>query len=358
MHARIAGIGQWFPEHVRENTDWPESFVTEFRARKGDRTLVDLDFRNESDPGRAIAMRHLLREADDPFLGCRERRVADPGLTASEAEARAARNALADAGVQAADVDVVLSWALVPDRLMPSNACRVAFAIGAERAWAASADAACSSPVAQLTLAASLIESGRARVVLLTESHLAVRTFPLGHPASPCVGDGAGALVVVASEHPGIERSHARTHGEFYDAVLWCRGRSADDDPPWWEAGGPFTMGSHDSEATRVLMKDTVPTAARTVRELCAFSRFDVAEIDVLACVQPRRWVPAAVAETLGLDPATAPQTYDRYAHLGGVGPIVNLLAAREAGRLRAGARVVLYAQGAGFTRAAVAIRW
>lgn len=358
MHARIAGLGQWLPEHVRPNSAWPETFEAQFRARRGDRTLVDLDFAAEQDVGRVIAMRHLAREADDPFLGCRERRVADAAMTSSEAEAQAARAALADAGVAASAVDVVLSSALVPDRLMPSNASRVAFSIGAERAWAATLDVACASPVAQLEVAASLIESGRARHVLLTQSHLAVRTFPLTHPASPCVGDAATAMLVTAAEVPQILRTHAVTHGQYYDAVLWCRGKTAEDDPPWWEAGGPFSMGSHDSAATRELMKDTVPTAVRTIRELAELARFDVHDIDVLVSVQPRRWIPTAIAEALGLDPRRAPQTYDRYAHLGGVGPVINLIAARDAGLLKPGARVVMYAQGAGFTRAAAALRW
>jgi 3-oxoacyl-[acyl-carrier-protein] synthase III len=356
--ARIAGLGQWLPDRVRHNTEWPESFVEASRNRHGDRILVDLRFEDERDPARALAMRHLALEAGDPFLGCRERRVADASVGSARAEAFAAQSALSDASVEGAEVDVVLSSALVPDRLMPSNACRVAHSIGAPRAWASTLDAACASPVVQLATAAALIESGRARVVLLTQSHLASRTFPLGHPASPCVGDAAAAMVVVASETPGIESTHAVTHGEFYDAVLWCRGKTPESDPPWWEAGGPFFMGSHDSSATRELMHDTVPIAARTVRELSAQAHFDVERIDVLACVQPRRWVPGAVAEALGLSPEVAPQTYERLAHLGGVGPVVNLIAAREAGLLRPGARVVLYAQGAGFTRAAASFQW
>ena len=58
----------------------------------------------------------------------------------------------------------------------------------------------------------------------------------------------------------------------------------------------------------------------------------------MLASVQPRRWVPAAIAEGLGLPARVAPQTYDRYAHLGGAGAVANLIAARDAGLLR-GAR-------------------
>ena len=241
---------------------------------------------------------------------------------------------------------------------MPSNACRVGDLLGARRAWSASVDAACASPVAHLGLAAALIESGRARTVLLTLSHLATRTFSLSHPAAPSVGDGAAAMLVTASETPGILQTHSVTHGEHHDAVVWCRGKSDETDPPWWEAGGPLSMGSRAPEATRALMQDTVPTAARTVAELAQGAGFAVDSIDVLLSVQPRRWVPLAIAEALGLGPDVAVETYRSYAHLGGVGPVINLIAAREAGKLKDGARVVLYAQGAGFTRAAAVLSW
>ncbi len=358
MHAKIAGLGQWFPDGVRRNSDFPEEFSVASKRRQGDRTLVDVPTEGEPDRHRAIVKRYLAEEADDPFLGGEERRIAEPGASSAEAEASAARAALADAGVNAADVDAVFSWALVPDRLMPSNACRVAHRLGATRAWASTVDAACASPVTQLTLAAALIESGRARAVLLTQSHLVSPTFPIMHPASPCVGDGATAMLVVASEKPGILLTHSVTHGEHYDSVLWCRSKDKSADPPWWEAGGAFFMGSHDQDSTRQLMQDTVKVGATTVRELAERARFDVKEIAALASVQPRRWVPGAIAEGLDLSPKLAIDTYRRYAHLGGAGAVANLLAAREAGLLPAGALAVLYAQGAGFTRAAAAIRW
>lgn len=355
--AKISGLGQWFPSRVRVNAEWPAAFTAAARARQGDRMLVDVPT-DARDPSLAIVQRYLAAEDGDPFLGARERRVADDTMTSAQAEALAGAAALADAGVAAADIDAVFSWALVPDRVMPSNAGRVASLLGAGRAWAAGVDLACASPVGQLDLAAALIESGRAHHVLLTQSHLATRTFALTHPASPSVGDGAAAVVVSGSATRGVHRIHAVTHGEHHDAVVWCRGKTDATDPPWWLPGGAFSMGSRDPDATRALMQDTVPTAARTVSELAHLAGFAVDSIAALLCVQPRRWVPLATAEALGLAPSAAPQTYERYAHLGGVGPIVNLLAARAAGLLRPGARTVLYAQGAGFTRAAALLSW
>src|SRR6266581_3010972 len=120
--------------------------------------LVEVGLKEDSHPCRALVAKHLAEEKDDPFLGGVERRIAEPGASSADAEAEAALRALADAGENAANVDAIFSWALT-------------------------VDAACASPVSQLTLAAGLIESGRARSVLLTQSHLATRTFPLSHPA-------------------------------------------------------------------------------------------------------------------------------------------------------------------------------
>ena len=357
MKASIIGIGQWVPERVRENSEWPQEFIRMSAERRGDRTLVDIP-RGYDDPCHLIAARYLEREALDPFLGTTRRRVADADTSASEAETLAARAALREARVDPRDIDVILSWAIVPDRIAPSNACRVGHSLGATRAWSMSVDAACSSIVTQLTVAAALIEAGRARVVLLTESHLVTRAMPWTHPASPNVGDGAGAIVVAATEQAGILATHAVTQGEYYDAVLWCRGKTPESDPPWWLPGGRLCLGSHDPSGAQVLMQNTVRVGVQTVQELLEGAATPLASIDVLACVQPRRWVPSAIAEGLGLDPACAPQTFDEYAHLGAVGVIANLLAARDAGRLRRGATVALYAQGAGFTRSAALLRW
>jgi 3-oxoacyl-[acyl-carrier-protein] synthase-3 len=260
--------------------------------------------------------------------------------------------------VKPAEVDVLLSWALVPERISPSNATQVAHLLGLPRAWAMGVDAACASIVPQLELASALIEAGRATTVLLTQSHLLTRAMPPMHPASPNVGDAAIAVVVCASERAGILTSHAISEGAYYDSVTWRRGRERSEDAPWWQSGGDFYIGSNSPESARYLMQNTVGIGAQTVRELMARADLPVESIDILASVQPRGWVPGAIAEVLGLRAERAPQTFDRYAHLGGAGAVVNLLEARRLGMLQRGARVVLYAQGAGFTRGAVLLDW
>jgi 3-oxoacyl-[acyl-carrier-protein] synthase III len=151
-----------------------------------------------------------------------------------------------------------------------------------------------------------------------------------------------------------VRTIHAVTEGQYYDAVTW---RRQDDDKPWWEAGEDFYLGSLDKVAAQELVRATVRFGAQTVREAHARALTPDVSIDLLVSVQPRRWIGKAIVEALGLE-VPSPTTYDSLAHLGGSGIVTNLLAAREGGSLGEGTEVTLYAQGAGFTRAAALISW
>lgn len=357
MRARVAGLGEWYPETVRENSEWPEEFVEASRRRRGDRALVDVPSAHEERAQR-ISARYLSAEGSDPFLGSKRRRVASPDELPSDGETRAARAALDEAGIDPSDVDVIMSWAVIPDQLSPTNAVRVASNLGCNRVLAMATEMACATPLAHLLLAASLVESGRARTVLLTQSHYMTRVFPMGHPASPNIGDGATAFVVAAAETSGIKSVFSDTDGSYYDAVAWCRGKIGEREPAWWEEGPGFHVGSHDIGRARELMQNTVLIGSKTIRELMERANVPVSEIDVIASVQPRRWVPPAIAEALDLPSECAPSTFDEYAHLGGCGIIANLIEARRQGRLQPGSKVVWYGQGAGFVRNAALIEW
>jgi 3-oxoacyl-[acyl-carrier-protein] synthase III len=361
VKAAILGMGQWLPSTVRTNAEWPADFAAH-SAASAHRELADVRVSGRGDEFDSIVTGYLESEAGDPFLGSKVRRIADDSMTSREAEALAAEAALADAGVPASEIDFVLSWSLVPDRPMPPSGPWVAHHIGATNAFAIGVDVACASVVAQLLFAASLIESGRAAKVLITDSHLATRTFPIMHPASPSVGDAATALVVGASERGGVLASYGVSHGEYYDAVAWRRGK--DEDTPWYRAGGPMHMGSYDRDGVRRIVQDTVRFGADTVREALKKARLPVSDLAVIASVQPRRWIPTAIARALGLAEEVAPQTFDSLAHLAGCGVVTNLIEARRRGLLspeRSGGEpplVCMYAQGAGFTRASVLLRW
>jgi 3-oxoacyl-[acyl-carrier-protein] synthase III len=241
--ASIVGIGTWLPDTERTNDAWPPSFCQN-RQERGDRTFNDIPLCD--DPiAAALVERDLLAEANDPFLGATRRRVADEGALASDAEVAAAARALVDARVDPAQVDLVLSYSIVPDRLTPT-ASTVAHGIGARDARAFSVDAACASTITQLEIARAYVESGLARVALLVQSHLLLRTMPMEHPASPGLGDAASALVVTRGPGLAIRETFCHTHGEFANAVTWVRGITDATDVPWWKCGGDFRVGSRE----------------------------------------------------------------------------------------------------------------
>jgi 3-oxoacyl-[acyl-carrier-protein] synthase III len=211
-------------------------------------------------------------------------------------------------------------------------------------------DAACATGLVQIATAAALVQSGQARNVLLTQSHLLLKTFPLLHPAAPGLGDAATAVVVGATGRFPIVQTVGQTHGEFYRAVTWIRGSDDATDTPWWRAGSEFRVGSRDKESAKVLQRDTVTYGANTLRHLVKEAGVDMERVGLLASVEPRGWVPRAMCEVLGLDSRSVYSVYSRRGHLGACGPIANLEGACRERRLENGTLLALYAQGAGFT--------
>lgn len=341
----IIGVGTWLPDLIRHNSAWPVNFGAKTKAE--DRTFNDIQ-ESEDPIAAAITARDLQLEASDPFLGCNERRVSvDHESTFTEAEA--CLRALEDAGVDPKDVDFVFSNAMVPDRISPPSASDVIQRIGATKAFGIGIDVACASAIVQMQLAHAYIEAGLAKYILLTQSHLLTRTMPLTHPASPGLGDGTSAFLMSKERGRGLKVRGFKyaTHGDHYNSVCYVR----TDDKPWWQEGGSFRLGTKDPAGCKYLMRETVCFGAKTIEGATQDAGVEVKDINTICSVQPRGFIPGAIAERLGLERKVAVTTYDRLAHLGVAGPIFNLKQARDNGQL--GDCVALYAQGLGFARCA-----
>jgi 3-oxoacyl-[acyl-carrier-protein] synthase III len=359
--AGIVGMGLWVPETIRGNDAWPASFVQAFHQqrearRERDFTLIE---RTTSDrPYDALFVRHAEPHENDPFKGAMFRRVADASIPTAEGDAHACRYALDDAGIDARDVDLLLSSALVQDALVPSNGPAIQDILGCSRAPGIGVEGYCSSALAQLDLAAGLVEAGRARFVLCVQSHQIDRINDPELPSSPIFGDGSAAFVVgrVPDDH-GLIRMVRGGDGSLRCAVTHTF--KSTPGATWWrDAAGPVVPGTADPVATRRLVRNILAYPIETVRELCAEVGLSADGVDVLSMIQPVAWYQAAVADGLGIALERVPSTYPEYAHLGGASIIANLLAARRSGMLKDGANVVLYAHGTGITRYAALIRW
>jgi len=353
VSATIRGLGAWFPAEVRGNETWPRAFH-EQRAERAQRDISRIA--PAEDEIGAIMMRNAAKVASDPFRGTTRRHVAPETIAPSDAEALAAESALRDAGVDPADVDLVLSHSLVPDRLTPPNAPLVALKTGCTRAAAFGLDAVCASAIAQLALGAAMIESGRARYVLAVQSHLIFRTLDLVDPSSVFLGDGAAAMVLgPAREGRGLLAHVARADGSLHGAVTWSAEGPARQ--PWF-AGGRMHPGSDDRDAVRRMSGRLLHLAVETCHALFDAARVDKNDVAAIASIQPTSWYPAAIAEALGVPAERVPSTYESVAHIGAAGVVANLLEARRRGLLADGALVALYAHGAGANRTAALLRW
>ena len=359
--AGITGLGLYLPDEVRHNEDWPASFVASFRenrARLAERDFTHIERSSAERPYEELYRKHALPYDDDPFKGAVARRVVPDDLSSSECDARAVRQALKEAAVDPADVDVVLASALVPDRLAPSNGPAIAHLTGCVNAAGIGLEGFCSSAVAQLDVATALVQAGRARNVVCVQSHLLSRINDLTTPMSPIFGDASSAFVVGrVPDGRGLVELVRGGDGSLAGAVTYtCKARP---NAVWYrDAEGPFIPGSDDVEAAKRLARHALAYPLDTIRELCEKASWPLDAIACFSTIQPLAWFQRAIADGLGVPEHCVPSTYTTLGHLGSAGLVANLLEGRRRGLLRDRAPVVMYAHGAGVTRYAALLRW
>lgn len=359
--AAIVGLGLYLPELVRTNAEWPSSFAREFAENRAVRAAGDfthIEREAEARPYEALIQKHAMPYDADPFKGAITRRVAPPDMPTSACDAEAVRFALRDAHVSPKEVDVILSSALVPDRLAPSNAPVIAELTGCVNAAGVGVEGFCSSSVAQLDFACALVEAGRARHVVCVQSHIASRINDLGTPMSPIFGDASSAFVVSrAPRDRGLIELVRGGDGSLAGAVTYkCKARP---EAVWYrDVQGPLIPGTDDVAAAKRLARHVLAYPIDTVRDLCERADVPLDAVSCVATIQPLAWYQRAIADGLGIPAVRLPTTYSTVGHLGAAGVIANLLEARKQGLLRDGSLAVMYAHGAGITRYAALLRW
>ena len=293
-------------------------------------------------PNSEIAQR--LGVSDDWIerrTGIRERRYAAPGQRVSELARDAGALALADAGLHAAQLDMVLVATLAADEITPSVAPIVAHELGAHSAAAIDIGAACTGTIAALACATALIESGRARNVLVIGAEVLTRFVNYeDRRTAPLFGDGAGALVVSLDAPGQVGPFVFASDGGAASAIRAPRDT------------GVLEMEGHETflAAVRHLSECTVEVVQRAGLQL--------SDIDLFVYHQANSRILTAVGERLELD---AERVFDCIAMLGNTSAASVPLALGEAvqsGVLGPGMRVVLGAIGAGLSWGATVVTW
>jgi 3-oxoacyl-[acyl-carrier-protein] synthase-3 len=299
----------------------------------------------------------VTTSAADAFLGdfgVRERRVCAPGETASEMEVKAALQALQNAGVKAADVDMVLTGTLLRDRPNPSNAARVCHRMGAVNAFGFDVEAGCATLLHHLVVASAMIKQGAARIVVCTTGTTWSRVADYTSKDGWLLGDGAAALVVGPVDgRRGVLASHFKTLGEHWDSIsiMACRpkGDPAKDDRLLFRVSDdPRALDWHMSTAARL-----VPESVRRSLERAGLRPND---LDYFVPHNPNVQLPGLWAKALGLSDRYK-TTVEKYGNMAGASVGVNLHENLSAGRVRVGDLIAIAAPTAGFTFASVILR-
>ena len=281
--------------------------------------------------------------------GIRKRHIAADNEFTSDLALAACREALAAAGRSAADVDLIVVATSTPDMVFPSSACLLQAKLGVKRGAAFDVQAVCSGFVYALATADKFIRSGAHRCALVVGAEIFSRILDWKDRGT-CVlfGDGAGAVVLEASETPGILSSNLRADGSYASILNTpghvCGGKVQGDPTLKMDGGAVFKL------AVRVLED--------SAREIVAANGMGLADIDIYIPHQANVRIVSHVAKKLGLPDSRCVVTVDRHANTSAASiPLALDVAVRE-GRVKPGNVVLLQGVGGGFTWGSVLLRY
>lgn len=287
--------------------------------------------------------------------GIAERRLADPTETSVSMAVAASRRALDVAGLDPAELDLVITATYTPDQYMPSVASLVQHEIGAQRAGAFDLNAACSGFVYALATGSQFVQSGTMNNVLVVGADLVSRFLDF-EDRRTCVlfGDGAGAVVLQASESPaGLLSTELGSDGSAGDHL------TLGNPDRYVGLNGARTierafMEMNGSEVFRFAVKVMGEAAEIAVQR--AGLTYD--DIDLLVPHQANLRIINAAARRLELPREKVWVNVERYGNTSAASIPICLVEAEEAGRLQPGMNIVLVAFGGGLTWAAGVVHW
>jgi 3-oxoacyl-[acyl-carrier-protein] synthase-3 len=274
--------------------------------------------------------------------GIRERRHLLAGETLAVLAADAASAALADAGSHAADVDYVIVATITPDRLTPGLAPALAARIGAEHAAVVDINAACAGFLYGLDQAAALIESGRARNVLVCGAEALSRITDHEDRATAVLfGDGAAAVLVGPGGREGSLGSFVFGYDNSVEDTLY-----AERDERKLRMDG------------QAVYRHAVARMTEAAEQVLVRNGVSGSEIDYFVAHQANARIVTAVAEALGVPLEKVSFNVEWTANTSAASIPLALAAAERDGKLEPGALIGMVAFGAGFVWAAGLARW
>jgi 3-oxoacyl-[acyl-carrier-protein] synthase III len=286
--------------------------------------------------------------------GIRQRYVAGEGETTATLATAAARAALADAGVDASSIGLIVLATATPDNTFPATATKVQAALGCNGGIAFDVAAVCSGFLYALATADSLLRTGMAKRALVIGAETFSRILDW-EDRTTCVlfGDGAGAVVLEAPEpgaaddssRPGIIATRLHADGAHHDLLY------VDGGPSSTQTVGHVRMRGPE------VFRHAVVNLAEVLREVIDDAGISVADIDWVVPHQANARILDATARKLGIASEKVIMTVHEHANTSAASVPLALDVARRDGRIKQGDLVMLEAMGGGFTWGASLIR-
>ena len=281
--------------------------------------------------------------------GIRARHFAAPDVTSSDLGAEAARRALEAAGLLPSDIDLVIVATSTPDMVFPSAACILQSKLGIAGGPAFDVQAVCSGFVYALTIADSMIKTGLASKALVIGAEVFSRILDFSdRTTSVLFGDGAGAVVLEASDTPGILASDLHADGKHV-GILCVPG----------QVSGGKVIGSPlltmDGPAVFKLAVGVLESAARAA---LAKAEMTEADIDWLIPHQANIRIMQSTAKRLKMSFDKVIVTVDQHGNTSAASIPLALDAAVRSGKIKKGDTLMLEGVGGGFTWGAVLLTY
>ena len=302
IYSRIAGTGSYLPEKILTNQDLEK--------------MVD-----------------TTDEWITARTGIKERHIVAEGETTTDLAYEAAIKAMEMAGVTKDDIDLIVLATTTPDQIFPSTACLLQDRLDIHGAAAFDVQAVCTGFVYALTVADKFIKSGthKKALVIGAESMSRITDY---NDRGTCIlfGDGAGAVILEASEEPGILSTHIHADGQYKDLLQ--------------VASGHDFMEMRGNE----VFKMAVNTLGRIVDETLEANSMQKSDVDWLVPHQANIRIINATAKKLKMGIENVVVTVDKHGNTSGASVPLALDAAVRDGRIQRGETVLLEAFGGGFT--------
>jgi len=288
--------------------------------------------------------------------GMRERRIAKDGVATSDLAIAASESALKQAGLAAADLELIVVATATPDTLFPATACRVQQAIGAERAAGFDLAAACAGFVYALMTADSMIAAGHYRnaLVIGAEKLSSITDYS---DRNTCVlfGDGAGAVVLGSDADGGTLLDHIlRIDGEGLDLIELPGGGSREPASDQSIADNRHFLKLEGRKVFRFAVK----VIHESVTELLERNGYTIDDLDLLIPHQANLRIIEAANAKLGIAPERVAINIERYGNTSAASIPILLDELSREGRLKKGQLICLVAFGAGLSWGASLLRW